>query len=179
MPALTPHNSFLLVTIMRSVLNAAPYAITLLVLGTPGAVVAQRDSVAGPRFREAFASLPEGRTIKVLRASGTTVGQIVGVTGDSLSLSVKDAEPTTLAIAEVTEAWTRKHNTGKGALIGGIAGVVIGAVLGGVASGFCETDPCDSAGSTAVAGGLVVGIGGAAIGALIGAAIPGWKRVST
>ena len=157
-------------------MNAVFYLIALLILAAPGAA-AQQDSAAGPRFREAFASLPEGRTIKVLRASGTTVGQIVGVAGDSLSLSVKDAEPTTIAIAEVTEAWTRKHNTGKGALIGGIAGVVIGAVLGGAASGFCETDPCDSAASTALVGGLVVGAGGAALGALIGAAIPGWKRV--
>ncbi len=34
-------------------------ATALVVVGTP--LVAQQDSVAGPRFREAFASLPEGR----------------------------------------------------------------------------------------------------------------------
>lgn len=162
---------------MRSVSNV-PYVIALLVLGAPGTAVAQQDSAAGPRLREAFASLPEGRTIKIHRASGTTVGQFVGVAGDSLALSVKDGEPTTIAIAEVTEAWSRKHNTGKGALIGGIAGVVIGALLGGAASGLCETGSCPSAGEAAVVGGLVVGVGGAALGALMGAAIPGWKRLA-
>jgi len=144
-------------------------------IGTPPAL-AQQDTVAGPRFREAFASISDGHTVKVLQPSGTTVGQYSGIVGDSLVLVANEGPATTLALDDVTAAWTRKHNTGKGALIGGIAGVVIGGILGGLATGFCESS-CNSTAGNVVVGALVVGLPSAAIGALIGAAIPGWKQI--
>jgi len=149
-------------------------------LGAPAAVSAQQDSTAGPRLRQAFASLPEGRTVKVLRASGTTIGQFSSMAGDSIALLTDDGSPTTLKLDDVEAAWSRKHQAGKGALIGGIAGVALGALLGAVANGFCEAEvgDCGSTAGMVIVGGLGGGAIGAGVGALIGAAIPGWKPMS-
>lgn len=160
---------------LRSIARASVVIVIIAVAGTP-AVLAQQDTVAGPRFREAFASISEGHTVKVLQPSRTTVGKYSRIVGDSLVLLANEGPSTTLDLDDVTAAWTRKHNAGKGALIGGIAGVVTGGILGGLATGFCESS-CNSTAGTVMAGALVVGLPSAAIGALIGAAIPGWKQI--
>ena len=160
---------------LRSIVRVLVVILVLAGIGMPPAL-AQQDTVAGPRFREAFASVSEGHTVKVLQPSGTTVGRYSGIAGDSLVLLANEGPSTTLALDDVTAAWTRKHNAGKGALIGGIAGVVIGGILGGLATGFCESS-CNSTAGNVMAGALVVGLPSAGIGALIGAAIPGWKRI--
>ena len=123
-------------------------------LGLPSEISAQQDTIAGPRFREAFASLPEGHTVRVLRASGTTVGNYSGIVGDSLSLVIDKAGPTTLALDDVDAAWSRKHQAGKGALIGGISGVVLGGLLGAGAQSFCEgvSSGCGSTGEAIAVG---------------------------
>jgi len=160
--------------------SLARIVVTMLLLagiGKPVAVaLAQQDTTAGPRFREPFASISEGHTVKVLQASGTTVGRYSGIAGDSLLLLTNEGPATTLALGNVTAAWTRKHNAGKGALIGGISGAVIGGVLGGLASGFCESS-CSPTGEAVAVGALVIGLPSALLGALIGATIPGWKQI--
>ena len=80
----------------------------------------------------------------------------------------------TLALDSVQAAWSRKHQSGRGALIGGIVGVALGVAFGLFAHGFCEgeSDDCGSAAGTGIVGGLTVGAVGAGLGALIGAAIP-------
>ena len=149
-------------------------------LGAPAAASAQQDTVAGPRLRQAFAALPEGRTVKILRASGTTVGRYSGLAGDSLALLTGDGPPTTLALDDVKAAWSRKHQAGKGAMIGGIAGVVLGGLLGAGASSVCEAEvgDCGSTAGMIIVGGLGGAAIGAGLGALIGAAIPGWKPIA-
>jgi hypothetical protein len=162
---------------MRSISVGLVVVTALALLGIPGTAVAQQDTLAGPRLREAFASVPEGRTVKVLRASGTTVGQYGGIVGDSLALRTSDGPPVTLALDSVQAAWSRKHQSGRGALIGGIAGVALGVAFGLVAQSFCESESsgCGSAAGAGIVGGLAVGAVGAGMGALIGAAIPVWK----
>ncbi len=162
---------------MRSFSVGLVVVTALASLGAPVTASAQQDTVAGPRFREAFASVSEGRTVKVLRSSGTTVGKYVGIVGDSLSLIANDGPPVTLALDSVHAAWSRKHQAGRGALIGGIVGTALGVALGLFAHGYCkgESDDCGSAGGVAVVGGLGAGAIGAGLGALIGAAIPVWK----
>ena len=156
--------------------------VTALVCLTPEKVFAQQDTAAGPRFREAFASLPEGRTVKVLRSSGTTVGQYGGIVGDSLALRTSDGPPVTLALDDVEAAWSRKHKAGKGALVGGIVGVVLGGLLGAAAQSFCtglsDGGDCGSVSGNIVVGALGGGAIGAGVGALIGAVIPGWKPLA-
>lgn len=145
--------------------------------GAPAAVSGQQDTTAGPRFRQAFASLPEGRTVRIQRASGTTIGSYSSIAGDSLALLTDDGSPTTLALDDVEAAWSRKHQAGKGALIGGIVGVALGGLLGVAASSVCEAEvgDCGSTAGMVIVGGLGGGAIGAGLGALIGAAIPGWK----
>ena len=162
---------------MRALSMALVHLTALACLVAPAVGSAQQDTAAGPRFREAFASLPAGRTIRVQKASGTTVGKYSGLAGDSLSLVTEDGPAATLALDDVEAAWSRKHHAGKGALIGGIAGVMLGSLLGAGAHSFCEaeTGGCGSAAGSVVVGGLGGAAIGAGLGALIGAMIPGWK----
>ena len=165
---------------MRSFSVGLVVVTALASLGAPVTASAQQDTAAGPRFREAFASLPEGRHVKVLRASGTTVGAYSGLVGDSLSLLTNAGPPTTLALGEVQAAWSRKHQAGRGALIGGIVGTALGVAFGLLAQAFCEGESsgCGTAAGAAVVGGLSVGAIGTGLGALIGAAIPVWKPLA-
>jgi len=179
-PAPLSQSLFILVTKMRS-FPVGLVIVAALVCLAPQAIVAQQDTAAGPRFREAFASLPEGRPVKVLRASGTTVGAYSGLVGDSLSVLPNAGPPTTLALDEVQAAWSRKHQAGRGALIGGIVGAALGVALGVLAQAYCEGESsgCGSAAGAAVVGGLSVGAIGTGLGAVIGAAIPVWKPLAS
>jgi hypothetical protein len=165
---------------MRAFSVGLAVIVALIGLGKPETAFAQQDTAAGPRFRQAFASLSDGRTVKVLRSSGTTVGRYAGLVGDSLSLLAGDGPPVTLALDDVEAAWSRKHQAGRGALIGGIVGVALGVAFGLFAQSFCESESsgCGSAAGSAVVGGLGVGAIGAGLGALIGAAIPVWKPLA-
>ena len=105
---------------------------------------------------------------------------IRGLVGDSLALRTNAGPPTTLALDEVQAAWSRKHQAGRGALIGGIAGAALGVAFGLLAQAFCEgeSSDCGSPAGAAIVGGLSVGAIGTGLGALIGAAIPVWKPLA-
>lgn len=132
----------------------------------------------GPRFAPAFATLDVGRAVKVERPAGTTLGRYAGLAADTLALTSDDGARVAIPLADVTAAWRRDAHTGKGALIGGIAGLVAGGIIGGVlASEHCS-------GSITCGAREWVGIpalsalGGAAvmagIGALVGTAVHTW-----
>ena len=149
--------------------------VILLGLARPTALVArQQQEVAGPRYRAAFAALPEGKVLRVAQPTGMSVGRYGGMRGDSLVLLLDSGSATPIPLQTVMGAWTRSHHTGRGALIGGIVGALVGGLGGAYVNGASETTTDDAAGAVAV-GAIVIGLGGAALGALIGAAVPGWK----
>lgn len=150
-------------------------------LTVPATGVAQTPS-GGPRFAPAFAALDVGRAVKVERPTGTTLGRFAGLAADTLALTSDDGSRVSIPLTDVNAAWRRDARTGKGALIGGIAGLVAGGIIGGVlASEHCS-------GSITCGAREWVGIpalsalGGAAvmagIGALVGTAVRGWTPLA-
>ena len=149
--------------------------VILVGLARPTALVArQQQEVTGPRYRAAFAALPEGKVLRVAQPSGMSVGRYGGLRGDSLVLLLDSGSATPIPMQTVMQVWTRRKNTGRGALIGGLAGGLMGGLLGAAAHGMNENSSSSMAGDVAT-GAIVIGLGGAALGALIGAAVPGWK----
>jgi hypothetical protein len=150
-------------------------------LAAPASGLAQAPE-GGPRFAPAFATLDIGRAVKVERPGGTTQGRYAGLTADTVALTTDDGSRLAMPLADVTAAWRRDAHTGKGALIGGIAGLVAGGIIGGVlASEHCS-------GSITCGAREWVGIpalsalGGAAvmagIGALVGTAVHTWTPLA-
>jgi hypothetical protein len=136
----------------------------------------------GPRFAPAFAALDVGRAVKVARPTGTTLGRYAGVTADTLALTSDDGAPVAIPLTDVTAAWRRDARTGKGALIGGIAGLVAGGIVGGVlasehCSGSINCGAREWVGIPALSalGGAAVMAG---IGALVGTAVHAWTPLA-
>jgi hypothetical protein len=101
-------------------------------------------------------------------------GRYAGTADARLALVTDDGVVHT-RLGEINRVWTQGRSTGKGALIGGVAGLVIGATYGALISGVtCAESSCTTLGVAAGVGGIGAA-GGAAVGALVGLAIPSWK----
>jgi hypothetical protein len=159
----------------------AHLAVAAVLLAAPAPGMAQAPA-SGPRLAPAFATLDIGRAVKVEHPTGVTHGRFAGLAADTLALTTDDGARVALPLTDVTAAWRRDARTGKGALIGGIAGLVAGGIIGGVlASEHCS-------GSITCGAREWVGIpalsalGGAAvmagIGALVGTAVHTWTPLA-
>jgi hypothetical protein len=101
-------------------------------------------------------------------------GRYAGTADGRLAL-VTDGGMVHTRLGEIDRLWTRGRSTGKGALIGGVAGLVIGATYGALISEVtCAESSCTTLGLAAAVGGIGAA-GGAAVGALVGFALPSWK----
>jgi len=150
-------------------------------LAAPASGLAQAPE-GGPRFGPAFASLDVGRAVKVERPGGTTLGRYAGLAADTVALTTDDGARVAVPLTDVTAAWRRDAQTGKGALVGGIAGLVAGGIIGGVlasehCSGSINCGAREWVGIPALSalGGAAVMAG---IGALVGTAVHTWTPLA-
>jgi hypothetical protein len=161
---------------LRSALMMA--TVELLVAGTVDVAYGQADS--GSRVR-----------ITDVHSHKRMVGTLISADSDSLRLtSSKDQSVLTVptrSVARLERSRGQRPSTGRGALIGALAGGGTGLLLGIAAS--TESDSWVQIGGGEVAAVTVIfGLGGAGIGALIGSAshheqwdsvpIPGWGSAS-
>ena len=157
---------------LRSALTMA--TVELLVAGTVDVAHGQADS--GSRVR-----------ITDVRSRQRVVGTLISADADSLRLTSSKDQSTlavaTRSVARLEKSRGQRPSTGRGALIGALAGGGTGLLLGIAAS--TESDSWVEIGGAEVAAVTVIfGLAGAGIGALIGSAshheqwdsvpIPGW-----
>jgi hypothetical protein len=118
--------------------------------------------------------------VRSTKASGAldagVKGTLEAVTGDSLRVRPTPAGPAlSLAAGPQTRLFVftgRRSSAGRGAAIGGVAGVLAGAIIGFAGGGDCYEDEflCFDRGTLAAAGALTLGgvglVGGLIVGAL-------------
>jgi hypothetical protein len=136
----------------------------------------------GPRFAPSFAALDVGRAVKVERPTGTTLGRYAGLAADTLALTSDDGARVAIALTDVTAAWRRDARTGRGALIGGIAGLAAGGIAGVVLASMNCSGSTNCGASEWVGIPALSALGGAAlmagIGALVGTAVHTWTPLA-
>ncbi len=150
------------------------------VAALPGRGIAQPETSSGVPdsawLAAVVAELEPNDLLRIQRTGSPSrfEGRYLGLEDVTLSLSTEEGV-IGAPLGEISLLWTRGRSTGKGALIGGIAGLVIGAVYGAAISEVtCAESACTTVGVMAAIGGIGAA-GGAGLGALVGLAIPRWK----
>ena len=151
---------------------AALIAITLPV-GSEGQAVAQSPGILAPILSE----LRPGSGVRVRAADALRVeGSFLALEGPQMLVD-RDAEVYRVPVDRIEALWVRRPATGRGALLGAMAGTVIGGVLGVLAGEvLCDDGGCSWSTLEAVgllgASGAVLGLAG---GALIGSSTSMWR----
>lgn len=140
------------------------------------AVSAQPATTRPEGVRAALEDFSAGDPIRVSFARQSRLqGRLMALGADSLEISVEGV-PAGVPLDAIEGVWARGNAVGRGALIGGVAGVVLGATYGLLIGEIaCAETSCTRLEVGAV-GGLIVGAAGAGAGALAGLAIPVWHR---
>ena len=147
----------------------ASNVVLMLLLMLPRLITAQ-DTV-DRSLEAALATLAVGNTINVSARGTRVAGTFRGVVADSLTLKSVSAERR-IALAAIDTLWVLRHNTSKGAVIGG---VIAGGLSAAVIASFCSIMGCGSDSPFVLGFGVL--IGGSA-GMLAGSGI-GWLSRSS
>jgi hypothetical protein len=159
-------------TAYRLPLFATIIGLTLSGFGPP--VLAQAPETTDTTLHQALAPLRPGTAVRVSQDLSLVEGSLRRLNRHDLVLDVNQAEQT-LSLGEVDTLWvSRRGRAGKGALIGGLAGLGIGLIAGAIAApeGYTDTPK----GAYALVGGGVGLLGGAFVGLLVGAEVRYWDR---
>lgn len=138
-------------------------------------------SVAGAQVADSFhdlqTSLHGGERLTITDQAGVvTKGRVIALSDQSIRLMTQPAGPIDLSASSLAKIERVRSSTGKGALVGLMAGAVTGALA--VALTACDPS-CVGPSKEAVmlpAAAIIGGIG-AGIGAIIGAARPGHQLI--
>lgn len=123
-------------------------------------------------------AISPGQMLRVESARfGRLQGRVIAMSENGLALAAGPS-PIKVPLADIDSLWVQRRATGKGALIGGAAGILVGGIYG-FFLGEVACEPIDGGDCTRleVAGvsSLLGGITGALLGAGIGFAIPSWR----
>jgi hypothetical protein len=137
-------------------------------------VLAQAPETTDTTLQQALAPLTPGTTVRISRDLSLVEGSLQRLNRHDLVLNVSEAEQT-LSLEEVDTLWvSRRGRAGKGALIGGLAGLGIGLLTGAIAAPEGATDT--PKGAVALAGAGAGALAGAFLGLLVGAEVRYWER---
>ena len=133
---------------------------------------------ATPTRESSVDALEAGQRVRVRAADALSIeGVFLGLEGPDMLLSTTPAEQAQRVPVDRLEAlWVRKRRTGKGAMIGAIAGGVLGIAAGIYAMEVIEK-PYGPDSADVVLGSALGAIAGAGTGALIGFLVRGWSPV--
>jgi hypothetical protein len=153
-------------------LLATSFGLTVL-LASPS-MMAQTPKSTDTTLHQTLVSLRPGTAVRVSRDLSRVEGTVQRLTRHDMVLAGDQAEHT-LALGEVDTLWvSRRGQAGKGALIGGLAGLGIGLIAGAIAAPEGSTDT--PKGANALIGGGIGLLGGAFLGLLVGAEARYWDR---
>jgi hypothetical protein len=137
-------------------------------------VLAQAPETTDTTLQQALAPLTPGTTVRISQDLSRVEGSLQRLNRYDLVLNVSEAEQT-LSLEEVDTLWvSRRGRAGKGALIGGLAGLGIGLLTGAIAAPEGATDT--PKGAVALAGAGAGALAGAFLGLLVGAEVRYWER---
>jgi hypothetical protein len=155
----------------RFLVFATLFGLTLPLIGPP--VQAQAPETTHTALYQALAGLRPGTLVRASQAVSVFQGTLRRLTRHDVVLLVNRAERT-LSLDEVDTLWvSRQGRAGKGALIGGLAGLGIGLLAGAIAAPEFSDTP---ASAYAALGGVTGLLGGATLGLLGGSQVYYWDR---
>lgn len=164
MPRTTPEAS-------RFPLFATIIGLALHLIGLP--VLAQAPETTNTALYQELARLKPGTAVRVSQDLGLVQGTLRHLTRHEVVLIVNQSEHT-VSLGEVDTLWvSRRGRAGKGALIGGLAGLGIGLLVGALAAPEDSDTPTIAYAALGGAGGL---LGGAFLGLIGGAEVRYWDR---
>jgi hypothetical protein len=148
---------------------------TLLILGAPGALMAQ---AAPSPPADPLARLEPGAMIRVELRSGTRVtGRFEQVGDGRLGIRSNNGTGDTLRLAELRTLSVRRRHTGTGAIVGGVLGVGFGVFVGWLVNATCEGGRDCSGARPYLLAVPLFGSAGALAGAGVGSIFPRWRRI--
>ena len=124
--------------------------------------------------------IPPGREVRWVQSGLRVTGTVTWRDGDTLAVRTASSRPFVIQLSVLDSLWVRQSGAGRGALIGGIAGLTAGAVVGLLFNAhFCESGFLNEGTGSSCWGavplfGLVLGGATAVVGAGVGAAVGRW-----
>ncbi len=151
---------------------------TVCVMALVAVLPSDGSAQAAPTRESSVDALEAGQRVRVRAADALSIeGVFLGLEGPDMLLSTTPAEQAQRVPVDRLEAlWVRKRRTGKGAMIGAIAGGVLGIAAGIYAMEVIEK-PYGPDFADVVLGSALTAIAGAGTGALIGYLVRGWSPV--
>ncbi len=134
---------------------------------------------ADPQLSTALGALRPQSRVRII-TQGVHIGDFRAFDADSVRIDQREGVRL-VALRDIRTVSRGIRQTGRGAVIGGIAGgLLFGAMAYGLSTAFCDSSNCGDGRAAAALYGAALGAGsGALVGAGIGALVPGWRTVYT